>query len=68
MMFFSGLRKLPGSYYIDMDPNAKPVQENPRHVPTPVKDGLKNKIEELETIGVKGHFEVAQGNGESLKF
>ena len=26
---FSGLSKLPGTYHIDMDPNAKAVQENP---------------------------------------
>ena len=49
---FSGLRKLPGTYHIDMDPNAKAVQENPRRVPIPVKDELKRKIDELETMGV----------------
>ena len=48
----TGLGKLPGTYHIDMDPNAKPVQENPRRVPIPVKDELKSKIEELETMGV----------------
>ena len=42
---------LPGTYHIGMDPNVKPVQENPRHVPIPVKDKLKTKIEELETMG-----------------
>lgn len=40
------------SYHIEMDPNAKPVQENPRLIPIPVKDDLKKKIEELETMGV----------------
>ena len=35
-----------------MDSNAKPVQENPRCVPIPVKDEHKSKIEELETMGV----------------
>ena len=35
-----------------MDSNAKPVQENPRRVPIPVKDEHKSKIEELETMGV----------------
>ena len=40
---FSGLGKLPGTCLIDMDPNAKPVQENPRRVPIPVKDKLKGK-------------------------
>ena len=43
-----------------MDPNTKPVQENSWHVPIPVKDERKNKIEELETIGLIAHF--AQGN------
>ena len=45
---FSGLGKLPGTYHIDMDPNAKAVQENPRRVPIPVKDELKRKINGLE--------------------
>ena len=49
---FSGLRKLSGTYHIDMDPNVKAVQENPRHVPIPVKDELKHKINELEAISV----------------
>ena len=49
---FTGLNKLPGTYHIDMDPNAEPVQENPRRVPIPVKDELKSKIEELKTMGV----------------
>ena len=43
---------LPGTYHIGMDPNVKPVQENPRRVPIPVKDELKTKIEELETMSV----------------
>ena len=49
---FSGLGKLPGTYHIDMDPNAKAVQENPRRVPIPVKDELKRKINELEAMSV----------------
>ena len=47
-----------------MDPNTKPVQENSWHVPIPVKDERKNKIEELKTIGVIAHF--AQGNEASF--
>ena len=49
---FTGLGKLPGTYHIDVDPNAKPIQENPRRVPIPVKDELKSKMEELKTMGV----------------
>ena len=49
---FFGIRKLPGSYHIDMDPNPKAVQENPRLVPLPVKHDLKRKIDELEALGV----------------
>jgi len=48
---FSALGKLPGTYHIQIDPNAKPVQENPRRVPIPIKDELKKKIEELESMG-----------------
>ena len=49
---FSGLGKLAGTYHIDMDPNAKAVQENPRRVPIPVKDELKRKINDLEAMSV----------------
>ena len=35
-----------------MDSNAEAVQENPRRVPIPVKDELKCKIDELESMGV----------------
>ena len=38
--------------HIDMDPDAKAVQENPRRVPSPVKTGLELKINELEAISV----------------
>ena len=49
---FTGLDKLTGTYHIDMDRNAKPVQQNLRCAPIPGKDELKSKIEELETMGV----------------
>ena len=49
---FTGLGKLPGTYHIETDPTVKPVQNNPRRVPIPVKAELKNKIEELENMGV----------------
>lgn len=45
---FTGLGKLPGVYKIEMDPNVKPVQHNPRRVPLPIKTELKHKIAELE--------------------
>ena len=48
----SSLGKLPGTYHIDMNPNAKAVQENPRRVPDPVQDELKRKINELEAMSV----------------
>ena len=35
-----------------MDPNAKHGEENPRRVPIPIKDELKNKIDELKNMGV----------------
>ena len=59
---FNGLGKLPGTYHIDMDPNAKSVQENPRRVPIPVKDELKSQIEELETMGVNVIVKVTKPN------
>ena len=49
---FPGLGKLPSTYHIEMDSNAKALQENPGRVPIPVKDELKRKIDELETMGV----------------
>ena len=36
------------THHTDMDPNVKPVQENLRSVPIPVKDLLKGKIVKLE--------------------
>lgn len=47
---FTGLGKLPGTYHIAKDPKVKPLQENPRRIPIQVKDELKTKIEELETM------------------
>ena len=47
---FTGLGKLPGVYHIEIDPNTKQVQENPRRVPIPIKEELKHKIDELEAM------------------
>ena len=44
---FAGLGKLPGEYTIEVDENVKPVQNNPRRVPLPLKDELKAKLDEL---------------------
>ena len=49
---FTGLGKLPGVYKIEMDPDIKPVQHNPRRVPLPVKAELKKKIRGLEQAGI----------------
>ena len=49
---FSCLGKLPSTYHINMDPNAKAVQEKPWRIPIPVKDELKIKINELEAMSV----------------
>ena len=49
---FSGLGKLHGKYHIDIDESVKPVQNNTRRVPVPLKDELKNKIKDLEQTGV----------------
>ena len=49
---FTGLGTLARVYHIDTDPKIKPVQNNPRRVPIPVKEELKNKIDELEAMGV----------------
>jgi hypothetical protein len=49
---FTGLGKLPGQYHIETNPNVKPVQNNPRRIPIPVKYELKQKINELERMGV----------------
>ena len=47
---FEGLGKLPGHYHIDINPNVKPVQNNPRRVPIPVKTELKQKLDEYERL------------------
>ena len=49
---FSGLGKLLGTYHIETDPSVKPVQNNPRRVPVPVQEELKDKIDKLERKGI----------------
>ena len=49
---FKGLGCLPGDYHIELDPSVKPVQHAPRRIPVPLKAMLKNKISELEKMGV----------------
>ena len=49
---FQGMGCLPGDYHIDVNPTVPPVQHLPRRVPLPLKDRLKEKIEELEHKGV----------------
>jgi len=45
---FQGLGCLPGEYEINIDDSVRPVQHTPRRVPVPLKDKLKEKIDELE--------------------
>ena len=45
---FTGLGCLPGKYHIEIDPDIRPVQHTPRHVPLPLKTKLKEKIDEIE--------------------
>ena len=49
---FAGLGCLPGEYHIEIDPNIRPVQHAPRHVPVPLKTKLKEKIDEMEKEGI----------------
>ena len=49
---FSGLGKLLETYHIETDPSVKPVQNNPRRVPVPVQEELKDKIDKLERKGI----------------
>ena len=49
---FGGLGQLPGVYHIDIDKTVKPVQNNPRRVPVPLKSELRKKLDELKESGV----------------
>ena len=49
---FEGLETLPGSYKIQTDSAIIPVQSNPRRVPIPVQEELKQKIKDLEDTGI----------------
>ena len=60
---FTGLGKLPGTYHIDMDPNTKPVQENPRRVPIPVKDELK-----VAPSSIQAHLAVTRFSSKLFRF
>ena len=49
---FFGLRFLPGEYHIEVDPSVKPVQHVPRGVPVPLITKLKEKIDDMENLGI----------------
>jgi hypothetical protein len=44
---FEGSGRLPGKYHIEVDDTVKPVQHTPRRVPIPLKEKLREKIDDL---------------------
>ena len=59
---FEGIGRLPlRKYYIQLKPDAKPVQHPPRVVPEKNKEAYKDKLERLCSLGiiepVEGHTE-----------
>ncbi|XP_062619910.1 uncharacterized protein K02A2.6-like [Saccostrea cucullata] len=49
---FTGLGCLPGEYHLEIDKSVTPLQHSPRRVAAPLKRALKDKIQELEKLGV----------------
>ena len=49
---FKGLGKMPGTYHIEMDKDVRPVQNNPRRVPVPVRQELEQKLDELTNLKI----------------
>jgi hypothetical protein len=49
---FDGLGELEGEYHIQMDPHIKPVVNPPRPVPVAIREELKNKLDEMEKMGI----------------
>jgi hypothetical protein len=49
---FKGLGCLPGPYHIEVDDTVKPVQHTPRRVPIPLKEKLRDKIDDLVKQGI----------------
>ena len=57
---FCGLGCLPGEYHIDVDPSVKPVKHVPRRFPVPLREKLKEKIDQVEKQGI-----IVKENGPS---
>jgi hypothetical protein len=49
---FEGLGELECEYQIQMDPLIKPVVNPPRRVPVAIREELKNKLHEMEKMGI----------------
>ena len=49
---FTGLGTFPGEYKIELDPNVKPVQHQPRKVPQALKEEIRQEINRLEKKGI----------------
>ena len=51
-VFGRGTGLLEGHYHIRIDPNAQAVQHPPRRVPVPLRDSLKQTLDDLEDQGI----------------
>lgn len=49
---FTGLRCLSGEYHLEIDKSVKPVQHQPRRVAALMKQAVKQKISDLEKMGI----------------
>jgi hypothetical protein len=49
---FTGLRCLSGEYHLEIDKSVKPVQHQPRRVAALMKQAIKQKISDLEKMGI----------------
>ena len=49
---FQGVGKIPGKYYLHIDPNAKPVAHPSRTIPAPLREPARQKLNQLVDMGI----------------
>ncbi|UYV81904.1 K02A2.6-like [Cordylochernes scorpioides] len=54
---FKGLGMLPKEYHIEIEKEAKPVQQHPRRIPIGLKAEFKRKLDDLEGRGIIGRVQ-----------
>ena len=57
---FQGVGKIPGKYYLHIDPNAKPVAHPSRPIPAPLREPARQKLNQLVDMGILVNVSVGE--------